>query len=162
MHDAKTLPCTVCGDERRNSNRWFLLVENRREDKIKILQWNDRLAAQAGIHRACSAAHVQELVVHWMTTGSLDYPFAEVAFSRRPRRRWSDTAPPAQNVEGPGARPVGELAVHRESVKRVLHDSPHSLNTILEALLRALDRENAVEPRPDPSSEELSLATWHS
>ena len=26
--------------------------------------------------------HVEELVIHWMTTGSLDYPFARTAWER--------------------------------------------------------------------------------
>ena len=63
--------CAICGDEKAAGGLWFLLAENRWEDKLKILQWDPQLARQEGIRRACSAAHVQELVVHWMTTGSL-------------------------------------------------------------------------------------------
>ena len=43
------------------------------EGKIKILEWNSLLASQHGIHLACSPSHVQELVMHWMATGSISY-----------------------------------------------------------------------------------------
>ena len=75
--------CTICGGQRTADDRWFLVTENHWEDKLKILRWTDRLATQVGIHRVCSPPHVRELVVHWMTTGSLDYPFAGL---RRPLR----------------------------------------------------------------------------
>jgi len=132
--------CSICGDTEPDASAWFLVRENHLEDKVQILHWNDRLADRAGVHAACSAAHVQEIVVHWMTTGSLGYPFALVA---RPK---SDTAQRAHRLRT-GAntgfrevRPIGELAVDRESMKRVLYESPHSLRTILDALLSALQR----------------------
>lgn len=76
--------CAICGDEKSAGGLWFLLAENRWEDKLKILQWDPQLARQDGIRPACSAAHVQELVVHWMTTRSLSYPFARVSSDDKP------------------------------------------------------------------------------
>jgi len=39
------------------------------------------------------------------------------------------------------AQQIGELAVHRESMERILVESPQSLRTILDALLGALRRD---------------------
>src|SRR5438067_4386704 len=83
--------CAICGDEKSAGRLWFLLAENRWEDKLKILQWDPQLARQDGIRRACSAAHVQELVVHWMTTGSLSYPFARAPMTIDPHPQWMRT-----------------------------------------------------------------------
>ena len=57
----------------------FLLAENRWEDKLTILGWNEQMASRQGIQVACSVNHVEQLVIHWMTAGSLDYPFARAA-----------------------------------------------------------------------------------
>lgn len=148
MASLRAHACTICGDEGPDARRWFLISENRWEDKLKILPWNASLAAQDGIHQVCSAAHVQELVVHWMTTGSLDYPFAENHLNRKPWRSRTQTHDAGDSVDTHGMRPIGELAVHRESMRRVLNESPHSLKTILDALLSALHRDSA-ERRPE-------------
>jgi hypothetical protein len=113
------------------------MVESRWQDKVKILQWHDELAWQAGIHRVCGAAHAQELVVHWMTTGSLNYPFALTRSDREPKsRRLTPKLPP--DVDTRAGNQIGELAIHRESIQRILLESPHSLTAILDALLSAL------------------------
>ncbi|MBZ5706387.1 MAG: hypothetical protein LAN63_13640 [Acidobacteriia bacterium] len=141
--------CAICGEEKSAGDHWFLITESRWQDKLKILHWDDRLAAQAGIFHACSAAHVQETVVHWMATGGLDYPFAGVHTTARRRpglhHRILLAEPP--EVDTRGARQIGELSVHRESMRRVLSENPYSLSTILEALLSALQRETSpAEP----------------
>jgi hypothetical protein len=46
------------------------------------------------------------------------------------------------------ARSIGELAVHRESLERVLMENLQSLQVILDALLDALRQEIAVEAKP--------------
>lgn len=135
--------CAICGEEKSAADHWFLIAESRWQDKLKILHWDDRLAAQAGIYHACSPAHVQETVVHWMATGGLDYPFARL--SARKRRR-SDRCRAILLGESPevdtsGATQIGELSVHRESMTRVLSENPYSLSTILDALLSALQRD---------------------
>ena len=135
--------CTICGEERLTGQVWFLVAESYWEDKLKVLRWQDELARRRGIYAACSAGHVQELVVHWMTTGSLDYPFATVGFEFQKGR------PPAgvftHVIEEPdtrGARQIGELAVDWESVRRALKEDPVSLQVILDELLNALERES--------------------
>ncbi len=130
--------CAICGEERSASDIWFLIAENRWEDKLKVLQWTERLAAYEGIQPACSPAHVQELVVHWMTTGSLDYPFARTSLGAGPVRRYGNMWTPRSDVDLSGVLQIGELAVHRESMERVLAESPQSLKAILDALLEAL------------------------
>jgi len=149
MNNPKTHACSICGDEEPDARDWFLISENCLEDKLLILHWNDRLAGRLGIHSACSAAHVQELVVHWMTTGSLNYPFALPKSAKSPLRRATGPGRVSPPIPGCRTRPIGELAVDRESMKRVLSDSPHSLRSILDALLRALQ-----EP-PSPHGAEL-------
>ena len=82
----QTRTCSICGEASAPTGRWFLVAENSWEDKLKILEWNERLACHTGVHQACSVGHVQQLVVHWMTTGSLDYPFAQLRdLGRTPR-----------------------------------------------------------------------------
>jgi hypothetical protein len=64
---------------------------------------------------------------------------------------------------------LGELAVHRDSVERVLADNPQSLQVILDALVDALQRETMnlgerTAPREkrlldEQEREEFSLAS---
>ena len=131
--------CAICGQQKMNDGGWFLLTESRWQDKITILQWHDQLAGQPGVQRVCTASHAQELVVHWMTTGGLDYPFARTPERRQEVRR-SKPVQDGSVVDLRGAHQIGELAIHRESIQRILRDSPHSLTAILDALLCALER----------------------
>ncbi len=131
--------CAICGQQKMNESGWFLLTESRWQDKITILQWHDKLASQQNVQRVCSASHAQELVVHWMTTGGLDYPFARTPDRRQDARR-KKLASENGAADLRGARQIGELAIHRESIQRILRDSPHSLTAILDALLCALER----------------------
>jgi hypothetical protein len=66
--------CAFCLEPRLYSDGWFLLTENRWTDRLKILGWNEALATKPGVHAACGAEHVQQLVIHWMAMGTLDYP----------------------------------------------------------------------------------------
>ena len=130
--------CTICGQRRTADDGWFIVLENRWTDRLKILGWSDVLARQPGSHHTCGPEHVQELVVHWMTTGTLDYPFAQV--SEIAERQADGIAGNNEHSEPDmkGLRVLGELAVHRESLIRILDERPESLAPVLEALLRAL------------------------
>jgi len=148
MYKLRSLACTICGERKSGKLRWFLISEDRWHDKLRILHWDDDLAAREGMHCACTAAHLQELVVHWMTTGSLDHPFAQLHSppddsGYRRRTGWTSR----EDFGAGDPKPIGELSVHRESMQRVLSESPQSLQTILDALLSALQREPA---RPEP------------
>src|SRR5450756_1570504 len=67
MNMLKVSACSICGEPRPGNQPWILVTEDRWQDKLRILHWDDYLAAQESTHCACSAAHLQELVVHWMT-----------------------------------------------------------------------------------------------
>jgi hypothetical protein len=73
--------CTICGEQKSPGQMWFLVTESHWEDKLRILEWQEQVAEREGIYGACCPAHVEELVIHWMTTGSLDFPFATMATS---------------------------------------------------------------------------------
>jgi hypothetical protein len=142
--------CTICGEFHSGKQRWFLIVEDRWQDKLKILHWDARVAAMPGIHSACGAGHLQQLVVHWMTTGSVDHPFARAAYGLTPQARQRSPRAATEPFESGGLRQIGELTVHRESLRRVLSENPASLNSILDALLSALHRDSPPEtPEPD-------------
>jgi hypothetical protein len=135
--------CGVCGEERQAGQVWFLLVESPSEDKLRVLQWQEGLAGREGVHRACSPAHVQELVTHWMTMGTLDYPFADVGLRPNQTLPMLGSLRVIQEPDTCGIRELGELSVHRESLGRVLEESPESLQIILDELSDALLREIA-------------------
>ena len=89
-----------------------------------------------------------------MVTGSLEYPFARTSgadtLDKNPRSAVVDLP----EVDTSEAQQIGELSVHRESIRWVLADSPHSLTSILDALLAALDRKipatrDELEPEND-------------
>ena len=150
---AREMCCAICGEERTSADGWFMLTENQWTDRLKILGWNDALAAHPSIYLACGAAHVQQLVVHWMTMGSLEYPFA-IAAPERKTPPEKATAARSANVETRGAKVIGELAVHRESLARILRENPESLAGILEALLSALGGRPQLEPSEQVEDEE--------
>jgi hypothetical protein len=142
MEKPKMEECAICGEERTAGQVWFLVAESHWEDKLKVLEWQDELVRRRGIYAACSGGHVEELVVHWMTTGSLDYPFATVGHKiERRRQRLGWILPTIEEPDTRGARLIGELAVDRESVRRALREDPDSLQVILDELLHALQRE---------------------
>jgi hypothetical protein len=68
---------------------------------------------------------------------------------------WRRPAAPGCRIDIRGARPIGELAVHRESIERVLAENPQSLKVILDALLDAL-RQEASSPAERISEREES------
>ena len=159
MESKMVQACVICGEQKLRHERWFLIASNRWQDKLRILQWNDRIASQAGVRCACSASHVQELVVHWMTTGSMDYPFAQVELRAgkhglRQLLPFSAGDEAENELDTSAAHAIGELSVHRESMQRILRQSPQSLTSILEALLSALEREQQGPEQQLESDEE--------
>jgi hypothetical protein len=147
-YEPRMQACTICGEAKLPAQVWFLVTESHCEDKLKILQWQEEIAERDGIYGACCPAHVEELVIHWMTTGSLDFPFATTAGPARLGRR-VPLAFVAMKVEPDtrGAYQIGELAVHRESMGRLLNESPDSLQLILDELTRALQSESTSDAR---------------
>jgi hypothetical protein len=134
-----------------------LLAENRWTDRLKILAWNDTLATESGVYAACGAEHVRQLVIHWMAVGTLDYPFARVHHgSKRSTRKSAATSEPCgTEPDTKGIKVFGELAVHRESLERVLAENPQCLASILMALISALGGRRssiAAEEREDEAT----------
>jgi hypothetical protein len=66
--------CAVCGEGNSENKTRFLLAENRWQDKLTILEWNEQTASHTSVQVACCVNHAEELVVHWIATGSLNYP----------------------------------------------------------------------------------------
>jgi len=125
--------CTICGREKTKPG-WFLVVENRWEDKLKVFQWDDRLATKSGVREVCSAAHARELALHWISTATLNYPFV-----RSDYREAHGIFPTANShLHANGAQELGALSVHRDSITRVLSENPNSLNPLLDELVLAL------------------------
>jgi hypothetical protein len=151
--------CRVCGEERGAGQVWFLLMESPWEDKLRILHWQDRLVGREGIHPACSPEHVQELVTHWMTVGTLDYPFAESGDGLPPSPRSAVSETLLQGFVNTPLRQVGEISVHRESMGRILEENLDALQAILDELTDVLQRESdALTPRFE-SARRISLAS---
>lgn len=125
-------PCSVCGLDTFRHRGWFLVVENRWLDRLKILSWHSALATQKDMRSVCCRQHLKTLIAHWLTQASLRLPPARDP----PLPLGSD--PNLTDVDlGPDAvgRLVGELAVHRESFSRVWSGSPAALECILDALI---------------------------
>jgi hypothetical protein len=152
--------CAICGEERLSSKNRFLLAENRWEDKLTVLHWDEELVSREGMQSACSISHVEELVVHWMaTTGSLDYPFARTTLGSGWRQR------PYSRVDITGGSPISELAVHRESVERLLTENPQSLQGMLDGLREALQLEtmgDEIQVQEQGQDEEAFVVSFKS
>jgi len=130
--------CSVCGEVSSAPELWFLALQSRGTDKLSIMKWNLRLAKAEGMQLACCAAHVRELVVHWMATGSIAHPFARPSSWDGPRRRRTDHRPLWQEVDLQDAVLLGELTVDRGSLRRVLNHHPDALRSLLDSLQGAL------------------------
>lgn len=102
-----------------------------------------------GMQAACSPSHAQQLVAHWMATGSLDYPFAHVGAVAAPTAPLSEKTVNQDFSAQAGSHVLGELAVHRESLRRLLMESPESLVPVLDALVSALYKSDNGDPDPD-------------
>jgi hypothetical protein len=148
------MTCAICGEPRLYEDGWFILLENQWIDRLKILAWNDALASAAGTHLACGAAHVQQLVVHWMTMGSLEFPLADAPGRPKISKFRRVKQIPHRDADLKGTRVVGELAVHRDSLERILQESPESLATILEALTDALTAKDHQKLRNEEDLED--------
>ncbi len=151
--------CAICLEPRLGGDGWFLLTENQWTDRLKILGWNDTLASEPAVFAACGAEHVQQLVIHWMAMGTLEYPFARAhrEVKRSPRRPTEKAVAPEPDTRG--MKVFGELAVHRESLERVLSENPQSLATILLALISALGNQRHTLPAEEREEEAALVLT---
>ena len=133
--------CAICGVMKEAGETWFLVTENRWDDRLDVWKWHSPQVLEASVHSLCSPRHVREMVVHWMTTGCLAYPFASM-----PEERTHDPSRPAlaggsQLSVHPMLQHLGELSVDRIGLLRVLRENPLSLNVVLDELMIALEPE---------------------
>jgi hypothetical protein len=149
-HQASGWYCSICDLKSSSGQHWFAVAQSPEEDRLSIFHRED-LASPHCIRDACSSAHARELVIHWMITGSLDYPFAEPAPRHRPAQR---TFPFWQwYVEQPIPTPICELAIDRDAVLRLLYENPAGLEVILNELNEALEQSIAELPEPAAPAE---------
>ena len=147
--------CTICGVQKRQEETWFLITENEGEDRLSVWKWDRQMAAEASVRSLCSPRHVREIVVHWMTTGCLHYPFACAPIGFSENKLTFGPLPETADPSTPVRARLGEMLVDREGILRVLRENPLSLNTILDELMIVLenqlvdDAEAEVEREPE-------------
>ena len=129
--------CAICNQSGWWDQPGFALIQDRLQDRLSIFHAED-VAGRNQVRYACSPAHARELVIHWMVTGSLAYPFAEV----RPGCSAPFSVPLWEGNVGDRrpAVPIGELSVDRDAVERLLNENPAGLEAMLEELHEALAR----------------------
>ena len=136
--------CAICGSALEGKVNAFGVMQDFREDRVRVFAWED-VGCVSGIRGACCVGHVRELVVHWMVTERLDYPFAEGMVVDE--SNWQD----ADASQFGKAVPLGELSVDHESVRRIAQEDANWLAVILneldEALRRAIEQKTACLPR---------------
>lgn len=143
MKPAGIYRCEICGAAQKDDN-WFLLSEDQERNTLQILKWNSRLAEHPGMHPLCSAAHVEELVSHWMFSGSLDYQWSRPTHVPSPQT-------PAGDMDA--SYRLGELVLDRASFA-ALGERPDMLNSILDAIDGALQVSYATRSLEEESLEE--------
>ena len=133
----KHLPCSVCGQVTLRHGGWFLVVENRWFDRVKILTWHSSLAERKGVKSACCREHLKTLLTHWLDHARLDL----IQGTQNHAFPITSDAAGAEIDLGSGSAGclVGELSVHRETFSQMWTGSPASLDCILEALVPAVD-----------------------
>jgi hypothetical protein len=114
--------CEVCGAAQKGKG-WFLVAQDQDRNTLQILKWNSRLAEHPGMRHVCSAAHVEDLVSHWMVDDSL-------AYGRL--REDAASAFLAGDAMDESYR-LGELMLDRSSFA-ALGERPDMLSSILEAI----------------------------
>jgi hypothetical protein len=131
--------CAICGNTKRAHETWFSVTEDCELDRLRVWRWNLGFARSLRAHNICGRRHLRELIVHWMTTSCLRYPFA---MDLRVRAAGKVSYGPDIEREG-HLHQLAELTVDRGSVERVLAENPCSLNVIFDELMIALESESA-------------------
>ena len=131
----KRLPCSVCGLVTLRHHNWFLAMENRWLDHLKILTWHSSLARETDVKSACGREHLKVLVAYWLEQASLRLAspanHLPIPLAGYPDNDEIDLSPRS------GGRLIGELSVCREPLSRGWAGSPETLECILNALIPA-------------------------
>ena len=147
MKPAAKYRCEVCGAPQKGED-WFLVTEDPGKDTLQILKWTIQLAEQEGMRHLCTAAHLEELVSHWMMTGSLDYGWSQSVYAQSSR--------PVDHLDG--SFRLGELMLDRASFA-ALGERPEMLSSILEAIDGALQAVASTQSlSEDEGNEDAVLA----
>lgn len=131
----KRLPCSVCGVVTLRHHNWFLAMENRWLDRLKILTWHSTLARETDVKSACGREHLKVLVAYWLEQASLRLA-SPANHLPIPLAGFPDNDEVDLNPKFEG-RVIGELSVCREPMSRAWAGSPETLECILEALIPA-------------------------
>lgn len=154
-YSAKRFYCSVCGMEGSDHSGWFLVMENRWLDRLKVLHWHPLLAEQAQIQSVCGKFHLKTLITHWLIHANLQ-------LLARGASDWALAAgsDPAELACDPAsmARLVGELAIHREALSLAWSGSPETLECILSALIGGLGNRESPRPATSALSRDSALA----
>ena len=146
--------CAICGLE-QTAAPWFLVASNEWQDRLRIIRCKNDLVAGDDFRFLCCPWHVEQLVVHWLATGSMDYPFAR---SLPTAARMRQESCESRNPEN-GARLLGELTVDRESLARLLRENPYAFAPMLEALVTMLQKDGASPSSSGEYTNELHLVS---
>lgn len=141
MENPNTQRCTICSDYREERETWFLVTESCWENKLNIWRWNRSMAGRTAVHSLCSPRHVRELIVHWMATGCVHYPFARACPSLPSYKPKFALAKKRDGDRLLASYRLGEIAIDRERIQQILGESPMSLNTVLDELMLVLEDE---------------------
>ncbi len=147
MKPATKYHCEVCGAAQK-SDGWFLIAEDSDQNTLQILKWNNQLADRPGMRHLCSAAHVEELVSHWMVGDGLDYAW-----------RTGNASPDPAGEAVDASYRLGELTLDRASFA-ALGERPDMMNSILEAIDGALQAAAATRSLLEEQEEEESAPVY--
>lgn len=157
----KRLPCSVCGLVTLRHSTWFLAMENRWLDHLKILTWHSSLAQETDVKSACGREHLKVLVAYWLEQASLRLT-SPANYLPIPLAGYPDNDKVDLNPHSEG-RLIGELSVCRQPLSHGWAGSPETLECILEALIPAEteSQPRAVEfgifdPPPEPAQSRFS------
>lgn len=158
----KRLPCSVCGLVALRHDGWFLVMENRWLDRLKILSWHATLAKAGNVRSACSREHLKLLIAYWLEEASLRLasPACRVPtpLAGTPENIGTDIDPKAMGCF------IAELSVCREPLSRGWAGSPESLECILEALAPPETKNNPPPREPwvlSPRTESFTRLALH-
>ena len=140
--------CTACGCTLHLESRPYLLLDHPATRRIAILRWSETLAARNHSHAACSPEHALEMVAHWMLSGRLDLTFTQTITEPR-----LASTQPAAHVTATTElyRPIGELVINRESVRKLVASDPDALASVLDSLREVLLRDQRHSPTKKPA-----------